>query len=117
MDENQIAECAKWGPNVTLAHERVLSHRDRLENLYVVFAVMMRAVQKAGPAILAAVPTEDPFFAESISEWKQHLQPALHDTIVSCPRTFDEAGLFADGDAVDAAARRAELRRRFRHLL
>ena len=45
--------CLEMDPNKIA--ERVLSHKDRLENLYVVFAVMLRAVQKAGPAITAAV--------------------------------------------------------------
>lgn len=116
MDADQIAECAKWGPNVTLAHERVLNHRERLESLYMVFAVMLRAVQKAGPAIMAAVPTEDAFFAESLSEWNNYLRPAITDMIDACPPTFDEASLFAD-NPLDATSRRLELQRRFRHLL
>jgi hypothetical protein len=52
-----------WGTNLTLAQTRVLDHPDRLENLYVAFAVLLRAVVKAGAAITAAVPPNDPEFA------------------------------------------------------
>ena len=77
MDPHRIAECKTWGPNSSLARERVLDHKDRLENLYVVFAVMLRAVQKAGQAITAAVPTDDPFCAEGLAEWTDELLLAI----------------------------------------
>ncbi|KAL7540527.1 hypothetical protein ACHAWF_006706 [Thalassiosira exigua] len=117
MDADRIAECKTWGSNVALARERVLNHPDRLENLYVAFAVMLRAVQKAGPAITAAVPTEDPFLAESLSEWSQSLLPELTKTMETCPATFDEEALFAEGTAVETKSRRIELKQRFSHLL
>ncbi|KAL9186446.1 hypothetical protein ACHAXT_005684 [Thalassiosira profunda] len=118
MSAEHIAECKVWGANSTLAQERVLSHKDRLENLYVVFAVMLRAVQKAGPAITEAVPVDDPFYANSLAEWKDHLQPELARVMESCPPTFDETSLFSESISQgDADARRAELKRRFRHLL
>merc|ERR1712087_105236 len=115
MDPDRIAECKIWGPNATLARERVLDHKDRLENLYVVFAVLLRAVQKAEDAILAAVPLEDSFFAESLVEWKENLQPELLLMSQSCPLTFDESELFhAQGNA---QYKRAELKRRVSHLI
>lgn len=114
MDPDRIAECKTWGPNSVLAHERVLDHKDRLENLYVVFAIMLRAAQKAGPAIAAAVPTEDPLFSESLSEWTENLLPEISEMVKSCPVTFDETSLFV-GEGGDS--KRLELKRRFRHLL
>lgn len=129
MDPERIAECKTWGHNATLAHDRVLNSKDRLENLYVAFAVMLRAVQKAGPSIAAAVPVGDPFYADSISEWTEHLQPEITKMVESCPPTFDETSLFSEGSSSNTAmggsdddddgveSKRLELNRRFRHLL
>jgi len=124
MDPERIAECKTWGRNATLAHDRVLRRKDRLENLYVAFAVMLRAVRKAGPSIAAAVPAGDPYYADSISEWTEHLQPEIKKMAESCPPTFDETSLFSemgggggDDDDDDVESKRLELNRRFRHLM
>ena len=118
MDTETLAECKTWGPNSTLAYDRVLSHKDRLENLHVVFAVLLRAVQKAGQAITSAVPTDDPFFAESLSEWTNYLQPEIEKMVESCPLMFDESSLFSEvTSGSDIEAKRLELKRRFKHLL
>ena len=82
-----------------------------------VFAVMLRAVQKAGPAITAAVPTDDPFFTESLAKWTDSLQPEITKTMESCTPTFDEKSLFAESGAGDADSKRLELKRKFAHLL
>ena len=116
LDTARIAECKTWGSNRTLAYERVLGHKDRLENLYVVFAVMLRAVQKASAAIAAAVPEQDSYFAESLIEWKEHLQPELLKVTRSCPLTFDESELFNTYAQEDAEYKRKELKRRITHL-
>ena len=119
VDPEHSWECKKWGPNATLANERVLGHTDRLENLYVAFAMVLRAVQKAGPAVTAAVPVEDSFFSESLTEWTESLLPELTKLEHSCPVTFDESSLFPDDDgnnSHDSKAKRLELQRRFRHL-
>jgi len=115
IDQNQIAECKEWGMNSTVARERVLDHKDRMENLYAVFAILLRAIQKAGPAVSAAVPTEDPLFSDSLSEWMQSLLPQLSSMVQTCPLTFNETSRFLDDE--DTASRRIELQRRFRHLL
>ena len=113
MDQNQIAECKIWGKNSSSARERVLDHKDRLENLYAIFAVLLRAVQKAGSAVTAAVPVEDPFFDDSLSEWTYSLLPQISTMAETCPLTFDETSLFLEG----AGPKRGELQRRFKHLL
>jgi len=43
-------------PRVFLLSPDVVRSQERLDNLYVAFAVMLRAVVKAGDAITAAVP-------------------------------------------------------------
>ena len=115
MDPDQIAECKQWGANATLAHDRVLDHKDRLENLYVVFAVLLRAVQKAGDAVTTAVPQDDPFFSDSLSEWTDSLRPQITKMAQTCPLTFDETSLLLEGS--DSGSKRLELHRRWAHLL
>jgi ERO1-like protein alpha len=115
MDPDQIAECKTWGVNATVAQERVLNYRDRLENLYVVFAVLLRAVQKAGSAITAAVPVEDALFSNSLEEWTDHLLPQIQNMVDTCPLTFDETTLSLERED-SKKSKRSELQRRFRHL-
>lgn len=111
MDPQRIGECIHWGMNAPLAQERVLLHRDRLENLYVAFALLLRAVQKAGNAISTAVPHNDPFYVGSLLEWTEHLWPELSRIAHSCPTAFDEATLLTGNN--DS---KEELMRRFRYL-
>mmetsp|Transcript_111276 Transcript_111276/g.359030 ORF Transcript_111276/g.359030 Transcript_111276/m.359030 type:complete len:310 (+) Transcript_111276:350-1279(+) len=108
-----IAECATWGPNATLAHEQVLQHPDRVENLYAAFAVLLRAVVRAGDAVTVAVPHEDVAFQESLREWEEALLPEVRRFASSCPKTFAEDDLFASPVADDAWA---EIQRRSEHM-
>jgi ERO1-like protein alpha len=116
VDPERPWECKTWAPNSPLAHERVLDHPDRLENLYVAFATVLRAVQKAGPAVTAAVPHVDGLFSNSLAEWTDSLLPELTKLAQSCPLTFDESSLFPDGIDQETKTKRVELQRRFRHL-
>jgi len=113
IDRARMGECKRWGTQNEIAHERVLHHSDRVENLYVAFALLLRAVVKAGPAVTAAVPQDDPFFAESLSEWTDSLLPELIDMAHSCPNTFDESDLLVDPGL---GSKKVELQRRFQHL-
>ena len=115
MDQDQIAECKEWGMNSSAARERVLDHKDRMENLYAVFAILLRAVQKAGSAVTTAVPNQDPLFSASLTEWTHTLLPQVSTLAQSCPLTFDETSLFLGGE--DAGPKRIELQKRFKHLL
>ena len=78
-----------------------------LENLYVAFAVMLRAVVRAGPAITAAVPADDPAFADGLAEWRDTLLPEIRRLAGACPRTFDEAALLQTGNT-DALIQRLD---------
>lgn len=115
MDQDQIAECKEWGMNSSVARERVLDHKDRLENLYAVFAILLRAVQKAGLAVTTAVPKQDSLFSASLTEWTHTLLPQVSTLAQSCPLTFDETSLFLGGE--DAGPKRIELQKRFKYLL
>lgn len=113
MDQNQIGECKRWGKNSQIAHDRVLNHPDRIENLYVAFALLLRAVVKAGPAVTSAVPKDDPFFSDSLSTWTDTLLPELINMAHGCPNTFNEHDLLLDPDI---KYKKVELQRRFNEL-
>ena len=115
MDPHAVGECRMWGPNDAVAYERVLDHPDRVENLYVAFSLLLRAVVKAEHAIAAAVPTEDPFLEISLSYWRESLLPELLALPEKAPATFDESTLLKDLD-LSLPQKRAELQRRFRQL-
>lgn len=113
LDQETIGECKVWGANTTLAQERVLDFPDRLENLYVAFAVLLRAVVKAGNAITAAVPANDPEFADGLHEWTTILLPEIEKLAGLCPKTFDEEQLFV---GLGAKTMWRELKSRIDHL-
>lgn len=96
-------ECEKWGLNVPAAWDRVLHHPERVENLYATFAVLLRAVVKAGSMVTAAVPPEDADFSGILQEWREVLLPKLVDLSKSCPKTFaeDEFAIGTMWDEVD----------------
>lgn len=90
-----VGDCARWGPAPAVAYERVLRHPDRLENLYATFAVLLRAVVKAGAAVSAAVPKDAPEFAQELRDWEATVFPEIQRLAVACPKTFAEDELFA----------------------
>jgi len=113
LDPDCLGECLRWGPSPEIARERVLDHPDRVENLYVAFALLLRAVVKAGPAVTAAVPRNDPFFTNSFEEWTQSLLPELTKMAEKCPDTFDESTFLVEPGFM---SKRTELQKRFQHL-
>jgi len=121
MDPHSVGECRMWGPNSAIAYDRVLSHPDRVENLYVAFSLLLRAVVKAEFAIAAAVPVSDPVLEESLKYWKESLLPELLALPQTAPATFDESALLnLDDDSGGGGAvlkqKRTELQRRFLEL-
>jgi len=91
----------------------VLAHKERLDNLYVAFAVMLRAVVKAGDAITAAVPPAGAAMGEGRREWETRLLPGIRALGEACPTSFDETSLLeGDGEGL----RREMLQARFEHL-
>lgn len=117
MDPHEVGECRTWGLNDQIAYDRVLSHPDRVENLYVAFSLLLRAVIKAEVAIAAAVPAEDPVLEESLNNWREDLLPELLALPQKAPATFDESSLVFGAEFRDSSrAKRSELQRRFRQL-
>ena len=102
--EESAWSCVRWGANAELAHERVLRHPDRLENVYFAFALLMRAVVKAGNAVGSAVPANDPLFVGNFKEWRDELLPGLNSLSESCPLTFDETAFYKGSDAPELKA-------------
>ena len=137
MSPTIVGECQMWGLNDTMAYDRVLKHTDRVENLYVAFSLLLRAVVKAGGAISAAVPEQLDDIQQQISRypdeddslllttyWSESLLPEIMTLPQKCPNTFNESSLLSDilvdADGVDhdesTKARKSELQRRFQHL-
>ena len=117
MDPYNTWECRMWGPNDSIAYDRVLNHPHRVENLYVAFSLLLRAVVKAESAIVAAVPASDPLLQESLNYWKESLLPELLALPEKAPETFDESELLnLEGNNDSLQRKRTELQRRFREL-
>ena len=112
MDPDKIAECAEWGQNLDLARDRVLSSQQRVDNLHFTFALLLRAVIRAGERIAATAHS----FLEVGSD--ESLLPAVRSLGavlgMSCPRrTFDESELFR---GPEAAALKEQLEAKVKHL-
>jgi ERO1-like protein alpha len=88
------SKCAPY-PNLPLYQERVGAHRDRVENLYFTYMLVLRAVTIAGPAL-----TRPELFPRSgdvaeDTQARELLAAALQPTAAArCPQTFDERTLF-----------------------
>ena len=105
-----------WGLNDKIAYDRVLKYPDRVENLYVAFSLLLRAVVKAEFAITAAVPTSDPALNESLSYWTESLLPELISLQQKAPNTFNESSFLLDIIDDFKHSKRSELQRRFQQL-
>jgi len=123
MDPHQVGECRMWGSNDAIAYDRVLNHPDRVENLYVAFSLLLRAVVKAEFAIVAAVPDFDPVMVESLNHWQESLLPELLALSEKAPATFDESALLDLDDEdensnslLQRKQKLTELQRRFQEL-
>ncbi|KAI8899156.1 hypothetical protein BC833DRAFT_587072 [Globomyces pollinis-pini] len=81
-----------WGRNVTCYQNRYANHPDRIENLYFVWAVMVRAVSKLTP-YLQNYPFCDGTGDEEVVV--KHVDQVIQ-AVSACPSTFDETVLFAD---------------------
>jgi hypothetical protein len=73
----------------------------------------LRAVVKAGEAVTSAVPQDDPFFEDSLSNWTNSLLPQLINMANDCPNTINEYDLLINPNI---HYKKAELQRRFQHL-
>ena len=109
LDKSVMGECARWSPAPQIAKERVLDYPDRVENLYFTYAVLLRAVLKAGNRISAAVPRNEPLYRADLQEWENDLLPKVRQLGNSCPVMFDESSLF---DAVNATQLRVKVEER-----
>ena len=128
-----------WGTNTALLVDRVLSHKERTENLYFLYLFLLRAITKAGDALKAF-----DFRTGSAAEERQtrllverlvaasgaqgdHAASFLSDPVPRCCHGFDESAMFAvlaDKEAAggsearwdrSAAAGAAELKEQFVH--
>jgi len=119
MDPHVVGECRLWGLNDEIAYDRVLFHQDRVENLFVAYSLLLKAVLKAGEAIGTAVPPEDPLLEDSVVLWKESLLPKLLELPQTAPETFDESSLMElinETNDSTYKSKRFDLQQRFEHL-
>ena len=103
----------RWCPNTALFVEKVGMHPERIHNLYFAYLFLLRAINKAGPELLAYdYDTGNPEDDERVRSAIKVLVRASSNatTAEQCHRAFDETGMFQPrGLASDAAAEQAEL--------
>lgn len=103
----------RWGPNVTLLHERVLKHEDRVRNLYFTFLFVLRAVTKASDYFAEAEyntgnPSEDDHTTSLVQKLVQNERLKA-----ACPKPYDEAKLWQGEDGTHLLL---QLQKQFRNI-
>jgi len=116
LNPDRVGECSLWGLNDQLAYDRVLSHPQRVENVYVAFSLLLHAVIRAEDAIEAAVPVDDdPSWEDSRQLWRETLRPQLLSLSEDVPeRIADDLCHVLGNDT--GRTKRSELQRRFEEL-
>lgn len=106
-------------PNLQCFITRIAQHPERLQNVYFDYIVMLRALEKAGPRLLASFPDPKSVATKRSSKQDQstsamesgalelctgddktdvHTRKLLSDLVAeagSCPGTFDERAMFS----------------------
>eukprot|EP00903_Cladosiphon_okamuranus_P017822 g16401.t1 len=106
-----------WGPNIQMFVNAVGMHPDRLTNMYFAYVLVLRAIGKARPFLMAyefdtGNAEDDKLTRELISELvsaEQEEEAGMvsvgqelrvqDDSVPMCLRGFDEKGLFGAGEA------------------
>ncbi|KAJ3045490.1 hypothetical protein HDV00_009144 [Rhizophlyctis rosea] len=84
-----------WGKNLTCFVERVGNHKERVQNLYFTYGLLLRAVKKLAPYLQDH--TLHPFCTGN-SQDTDRIERLVNDitaAVGSCAPTFDEKALFA----------------------
>ncbi|KAL0076040.1 endoplasmic reticulum Oxidoreductin 1-domain-containing protein [Phycomyces blakesleeanus] len=100
----------EWGPNLDCFVNRIGSHPERLQNVYFTYALVLRAVTKAGHFL----DQYDFYTGDDKEDIK--VKSMVHDLIdnaSSCAPTFDEKTMF---QGPDAKALKLEFRDHFRNV-
>ena len=100
----------EWGPNVECFKERLQSHPERISNLYFNYALVLRAIEKARPALKSYTfcsgdPTQDAL--------TKHKVMGLVDQIAQAPSIYDESLMFQDASLPGL---KEEFKTRFRNV-
>ncbi|KAI7737085.1 hypothetical protein M8C21_027315 [Ambrosia artemisiifolia] len=84
----------KWGSNLNLMRDRVLKHRDRVENLYFTFLFVLRAVTKAAAYLDQAEYDSGNHMEDLRAQFL--IRQLVHDSKLqdACALPFDEAELW-----------------------
>ncbi|KAL6715971.1 endoplasmic oxidoreductin-1 [Lecanora helva] len=100
-----------WGPNLQCYQDRLVSHPERISNLYFDYAILLRAVTK-----LRTHLKNYTFCSGDISQDMATKSKILHlaDTAASYPPIFDENTMFQDPDV--SSGLKEDFRNRFRNV-
>ncbi|EPX70856.1 ER oxidoreductin Ero1b [Schizosaccharomyces octosporus yFS286] len=99
-----------WGPNINCFKEKVLSHPERIENLYFAYSLLLRAMDKLNGHLDALTFCHDSALQDTEV---RHKVRDLVDTVNQYPRYFDESVLFS-GEPELSSAMKKEFREHFR---
>ncbi|KAI1436889.1 endoplasmic oxidoreductin [Xylaria sp. CBS 124048] len=100
----------EWQPNLNCYTERLLSHPERISNLYFNYALLTRAVAKLGPYLQAYTfctgePDQDAATKAKVL--------AVTEASSSIPQIFDESLMFKNGEGPSL---KEDFRNRFRNV-
>ena len=100
----------QWGPNLQCYQERLQSHPERISNLYFNYALVLRALEKAAPALktytfCSGDPAQDAL--------TKHKVLGLVNMIANAPIIYDESLMFQDASVPSL---RDEFKSRFRNV-
>ncbi|EPY52020.1 ER oxidoreductin Ero1b [Schizosaccharomyces cryophilus OY26] len=99
-----------WGPNLNCFMEKVLSHPERLENLYFAYSLLLRAMDKMNGHLDTLTFCHDSALQDTEV---RHKIRDLVEMVDRHPRYFDESVLFT-GEPVLSSAMKKEFREHFR---
>lgn len=100
-----------WGPNLQCYHERLVTHPERISNLYFNYAVLLRAVTKLR-AYLKNYTFCSGDLAQDTSTKRKVLR--LADSAAAQPAIFDETTMFQD--PIVSVDLKEDFRNRFRNV-
>ena len=100
----------EWGPNLQCYQQRLQSHPERISNLYFNYALVLRALEKAQPALesytfCSSDPTQDAL--------TKHKVLGLADLVARGPNIYDESLMFQDASVPSL---KEEFKIRFRNV-
>lgn len=100
----------QWGPNLECYQERLQAHPERISNLYFNYALVLRAMEKARPALKSYTFCSGDPAQDGLTK---HKVLGLVDKIAQGPSIYDESLMFQDASVPGL---KEEFKTRFRNV-